>query len=163
MNMSYQQRQALQWSLVAVTALLAILSFIAAFFLREGRDLLLRTSFARRSLLEAAPMSRSGYPTLCNRHVDEIISSTSNDARSILETRSGIFPDHYRGKIIADALCASYHGINIQVGECYREDRLENGTCLQNDLDLLGAMSYLLSFLDENPRSVLALLRAALI
>lgn len=155
----------MQWSMVALAAILAIASFLAALNHRKGRDFILRSS-AGRSLHRSLPdrtrlttqsstpiMLCNGLPNLCDLPANKIVYATLHNANSATESGSVLF--HEQVQDLEKAITAGYRGINMDIGKCFGKVRLMHGTCLIHSEPITPVLKKILNFLDANPHEVL--------
>jgi hypothetical protein len=153
---SYQQRQAIQWSIVALTSLLAIASFLAAFYHRKGRDLILRSDVGRhrrRSLQQNTTMVCNGLANLCDLPANKILYATLHNANT--DVVHGSLVSHSQVRDLEKAVAAGYRGINFDIGKCNGKVQLGHGTCLLSTRDIETVLQHLLDFLNANPNEVI--------
>lgn len=156
-----RQRMALQWSIVALLALLAIVSFLAAYYHRIGRDLVLFSDIGRRRLGVVVPSSGNGtaamlcngHANLCDRPANEIVYATVHNGNSAVENGNVLVKNHVLE--LERAVAAGYRGINFDIGTCSGQVRLVHGTCLTASRDIRTVLRHLVAFLDANPHEVL--------
>jgi hypothetical protein len=159
--MNHQQRTAMQWTIVALMALLAIASFLASFYHRRNRDLIARSDWGRRQRHRSLGhvtenvLLCNGLANICDIPANRIVYATLHNANSAFVRGSLIVKNHVRG--VRQALQAGYRGLNFDIGKCFGKVRLDHGSCLLTSTDLHQMLERIVNFLDENPHEVIIL------
>lgn len=169
--LTYQQRVALQWLVVATASLLAVASFLAAIYHRMSTDIIQDIAEGRRHLQNTVWIGESkkrrvlhgrnvngeflcnGHSNLCDLPANEIVYATLHNAGSTAESGSLIFKNHILD--LGRALSAGYRGINIDIGKCFGQVKLVHGPCLTSSRNLSNVLTEIANFLQKNPNEVL--------
>jgi hypothetical protein len=172
--LTYQQRVALQWLVVATASLLAVASFLAAIYHRMSSDIIQDIAEGRRQLRADyvwfgesknrrlfhgrnvnGELLCNGLSNLCDLPANEIVYATLHNAGSTVESGSLIFKNHILD--LGRALTAGYRGINLDIGKCFGQVKLVHGPCLTSSRNLSTVLTHIATFLEENPNEVLIL------
>jgi hypothetical protein len=184
MTTTYQQRVAMQWSIVGITSCLAILCFLAALYRKLDVEQIGGSASGRRYLQELSQLSPSewihhnhvqialgseqderklqnssivcnGHVNLCDRRVNEITFATVHNAMSALEDGAILLKNHFRE--FEGALQSGYRGINFDMGVCNGKVRLIHTVCTLKSRSLQGALQSIVRFMQANPNEVIIL------
>lgn len=154
---SYEQRAAMQWSVVAMTALLAIASFLAAFYHRQSHVIILPCDTGRSLRTQTNQANNTlrcnGLANLCDIPANEIVYATLHNADSAVEDGSVVAHNHVLE--LERAVKAGYRGINLDIGKCFGQVRFVHSTCLISSRVITTVLQHLVEFLDENPHEVI--------